>query len=378
MSLMDKVNGKHTYQSLIYQLALTKVSGIGNIIARQLLDQFGNETNIFESDKQTLLAAGVSPKIIANLKNTQYIEWAKKEAEFISENNITPVFITAENYPVRLRECADAPILLYYKGNANLNASKIISIVGTRSATEYSINFCSSFLRDLAELFPELIVVSGLAYGVDIHAHKAALNEGLQTIAVVAHGHDRIYPSIHKKTATQMYTQGGILSEFPSNTPPDKYNFIRRNRIVAGMADAVIVLESAHKGGSLITAEIASSYYRDVFALPGRTGDTQSEGCNLLIVENKASLLQSAETFVRQMGWGKVNLSPHKAEAKQLTLNLSDEEEKIFHILQQQELHIDFIAIESGIPITQLSSILLEMEMRGVIQALPGNRYRLA
>lgn len=370
------------HRSLIYRIALTKVTGVGNIIARQLLNTFHNETNIFEWSTQELISRGVSPRIASQLKNPACIEWAKKEAEFIRKQQIKTLFISDESYPSRLKECVDAPILLYYRGECDFNAQKMISIVGTRSATSYANTFCTEFIKELSVMFPHLIIVSGLAYGVDILAHRNALLHGLHTVGVVAHGLDRIYPSAHKNTAREMEQRGAIISEFPSTVQPDRYNFVKRNRIVAGMSDAVIVIESAASGGSLITADIASSYYRDVFALPGRTSDKQSEGCNLLIAENKASLLQSAELFVRQMGWGQEVQTEQKAicSNKQLHLYLNEEEQKIHQVLSlsnNQELHIDLLAIQTELSLSTLSFALLEMEMKGLVRACPGGIFKL-
>lgn len=367
-------------QRLIYRIALTKIPGVGDIIARSLLKELGDEELIFTESKKALLAAGVSARIADEIKRPELLIEAEKEAEFIDQNDIRTFFLTDAEYPSRLTDCVDAPILIYYKGNADVNASKIISIVGTRKATSYAIDFCESFLAQLADIFPDLIVVSGLAYGIDVYAHRTALKYGLKTIGIMAHGMDRIYPSAHERTAIQMLEQGGLLTEFPSGTNPDKHNFVRRNRIVAGMTDAVIVLESAEKGGSLITAQIASSYYKDVFALPGRVIDLQSAGCNNLIADNKAALLASTESFIRQMGWGdfRDKSTSRMPVQRELLLDLTDEERAIYNALAEEDMQVNILAIRVNIPVSKLFFTLLDMEMKRIIKSLPGGIYRLA
>ena len=304
---------------------------------------------------------------------------AGEEYEFAEKNHIQCLTLVDERYPSRLRECDDAPIALFFKGNADLNALRIINMVGTRNATEYGKQLCASFLRDLKILCPEVLVVSGLAYGIDIHAHRAALANSLPTIGVLAHGLDRIYPSVHRKTAVDMLQQGGLLTEFLTGTNPDKHNFISRNRIVAGMADATIVVESAAKGGSLITADIAESYHRDCFAFPGRTMDASSIGCNQLIRDNKAALLLSAEDFVKAMCWDASSQS-RKAENVQRNLfpELSEEEQRIVSLLQAQgALQINTLVVEADIAVHKMNAILFELEMKGVIRILAGGMYQL-
>lgn len=367
------------HSRLTYRIALTKIPGVGDIIARNLLRGLGDEAAIFLESKKALLAAGISARIIEEIKRPSLLEEAKREAEFVEKNNISPIFISDKEYPSRLIDCVDAPMLLYYKGNANLNSRKIISIVGTRKATSYATDFCEGFLQELSSLFPDVLIVSGLAYGIDIYSHRISLKLGLKTVGVLAHGLDRLYPSVHQRTALEMVEQGGLLTEFPSGTNPDKHNFVRRNRIVAGMADAVIVLESAEKGGSLITAEIASSYYKDVFALPGRATDLQSAGCNNLIVNNKAVLLQSAESFVRQMGWGDASskTSSHRPIQRELLLDLTHEERAVYDALCVEEMQVNLLAVRANIPLSKLFYTLLDMEMKGIIKPLPGGVYRV-
>ena len=304
---------------------------------------------------------------------------AEQEMEFVEKNRLSCLTLKDEAYPSRLRECEDAPIVLFFKGNTDFNRLHVVDMVGTRRATDYGKQFCADFLRDLAVLCPDVLVVSGLAYGIDIHAHRAALANHLPTVAVLAHGLDRIYPYVHRKTAIDMLAQGGLLTEFLTGTNPDKHNFVSRNRIVAGMSDATIVVESAAKGGSLITAELAEGYHRDCFAVPGRVTDESSIGCNRLIRDNKAALIQSAEEFVQIMGWA-VAEQPARTEGIQRNLfpELTEEEELVVRILMRQgDLHINAMVVEADIPVNRMSALLFELEMKGVVKAMVGGVYHL-
>ncbi len=368
-------------QKLLYQIALTQIAGVGDITARNILQAVGGDVEfIFKSGKKSLLGiVGFTPKLTDAILDTRVLEKAEREFNFIVKNNISTFFIGDENYPSRLKDCSDAPILIYFKGNVDLNAERVISIVGTRNSTNYGNNFCESFLEEIAATIPETLIISGLAYGIDIYAHRAALKYNLPTVGVLAHGLDRIYPSVHRQTAVEMINNGGLLSDFKSGTEPDRFNFVKRNRIVAGMADAVIVVESDVKGGSLITAEIANSYCKDVFAVPGKVTDKYSQGCNKLIASHKADLFQSTEYFLQQMGWGKESAKKKKAPLqKELFITLSNEEQAIVDKLKDKEsLHIDILAKELNLPTYQLFSTLLDLEMRGLIQNHPGNLYTL-
>jgi DNA processing protein len=307
------------------------------------------------------------------------MERAHREYEFAEKNGIRCLTPDDEDYPVRMRECDDAPTLLFFKGHADLNPRHSVAIVGTRHITDYGRRMCDSFVHDLSELCPDVLIMSGLAYGVDIQAHRAALANGLNTIGTLAHGLDRIYPSAHRPTAVEMLNHGGLITEFYSGTNPDRYNFVSRNRIIAGMADATIVVESASKGGSLITADIAMSYHRDCFAVPGRVGDEFSEGCNSLIHDNKAALLTSADDFVKAMGWGASQQGGrHKAVQRQLFPDLSAEEELVVKALQERgDLQINALVVETDIPINKMNALLFELEMKGVIRVLAGGVYQL-
>ena len=367
-------------QELYYLLALQKVEGVGDIVAKKLINHCGNAQEIFAA-KSTQLASidGVGSVLLRKLKDKTIFEKAEQELKFIKANNINVLFFQDENYPDKLKHCIDGPILLFTTGQINLNNKKIISIVGTRQITSYGTEFCKNLIADLAPLDP--IIVSGFAYGVDIVAHQAAMDQGLQTIAVVAHGLNQIYPKVHKKYVSKMEENGGFMTDFWSNTNPEKENFVRRNRIVAGMSEATIVIESADRGGSLITANIANDYNRDVFAVPGRTTDKYSQGCNNLIKTQKANLLTSAADLVYILNWDLDEIASKagnnkKAVQKQLFVSLEENEQKIYDFLLKngKEL-LDIIALECDFPVYKISGILLNMELKGVVRPLPGKLF---
>lgn len=362
---------------LFYQIAITQINGVGDVLARNLLDQIGDEEAIFKSSKKELMAIPNFSTHLANeILNTEVLRKAEKELEFVTKNNIQTFFYRSEDYPYRLKECIDAPILLYYKGKANLDKRKVISIVGTRKSNNYGNDFCDNFINDISSVFPDILIVSGLAYGIDIQSHKTAVKAGLSTVGVLAHGLDRIYPAAHRKVAVEMLDNGGLLTEFVSQTDPDKFNFVKRNRIVAGLADATIVIQSDIKGGSLITADLACSYDREVFALPGRVTDKESAGCNMLIEQNKAMILLSAEQFIKYMQWdSKGKIEPRQQE---LFIELAPDEQSIYDVLLKEEsVHINVLSGQTKQPLTSLLPLLLMMEMKGLIRALPGSNYQL-
>ena len=364
----------------IYSMALICTPGIGLIGACNLIRTVGSASAIYKERTQlSQLIPEISAKLIKALDCPEAIKRAEQELLFAEKNQIQCITYNDERYPSRLRECEDAPIVLFYRGNATLNSLRIISIVGTRHSTPYGEDLCTTFIRDLAELCPDTLIASGLAYGIDIQAHRTALQQGFPTVGVLAHGLDRIYPVAHRKTAIAMMDQGGLLTEFMSGTNPDRQNFVRRNRIVAGMSDATIVIESAAKGGALITAELAESYHRDCFAFPGRVTDIYSAGCNELIRNNRASLIQSAEDFVKAMNWNFTKTKSTNGIQRELFPELSDEENKIVKILQKSPkgIQINSLVVEANIPINQMSTILFELEMKGVIRTLAGGIYRL-
>lgn len=363
-----------------YSLALPYVYGLGPIGACALVKAMGSATAVFQrKDELPQLVPGVSHRLVEALDCPDAFRRADEELAFAEKNHIQCIPLMDERYPSRLRECEDAPLSLFYRGNADLNALRVVSMVGTRHATPYGQDICQRFLRDLSALCPEVLVVSGLAYGIDIHSHRAALQNGFNTVGVLAHGLDRIYPAAHRKTAVSMLEQGGLLTEFMSGTNPDRQNFVKRNRIVAGMSDATIVVESAAKGGALITAELAESYSRDCFAFPGRVGDEFSAGCNALIRKNRAALITSAEDFVKAMGWEMADTPKQEGIQRQLFLDLSDEEEKIVQLLQNNPdgVQINTLVVEVNIPINRVSALLFELEMKGVVRAMAGGIYRI-
>lgn len=366
-------------EEIIYSIALTQVPGIGATWGRNLLQSVGSAVDVFQNRTKLLkLLPGISSRIVEALNSPLPVERAKREFEFVVNNQIQCLTINDENYPSRLRECNDAPIVLFYRGSAGLNGLRVINMVGTRNATDYGKQLCNNFLKELKQLCPDLLVVSGLAYGIDIHAHRAALSNGLDTVGVLAHGLDRIYPSSHRKTAVEMLSQGGLLTEFLTETNPDRHNFVSRNRIVAGMSDATIVVESASKGGSLITAELAGDYHRECFAFPGRVTDEFSAGCNQLIRENKASLIQSAEDFVMQIGWNAQGSGKNKQVQLQIFPDLSEEERLIVSILEKEgPLQINQLVIYANMPVHKVNALLFELEMNGVVKIMAGGMYQL-
>ena len=370
-------------QQLLYNIALTRIGHFSLASALYLYRTLGSGEEIYlhRNDIQDILPE-CSPRLLANLKDwSEPLKRAEVELEFCRDHNIRVLCLGDDNYPKRLEDCADAPVVLYYKGNANLNQSRVINIIGTRHCTMYGADFIRKFLRDLKALCPEVLVVSGLAYGVDINAHQQALAVGYDTVGVVAHGLDYLYPAAHKDVAREMVNHGGLLTEFMTCTNADKGNFVRRNRIVAGMSDACILIESAAHGGGIITAGISFDYGREVFALPGRVGDHFSEGCNNAIRENKAMLLTSAEDFVKTMGWEDDALrieAQKKGIERQLFPDLSPEQQRIVDVLMKSnDLQLNQLSVKTGIPIGDITSILFQMEMMGVVKPMAGGNYHL-
>lgn len=366
--------------SLQYNIALTQLKGVGPILAKNLLAQFGNAEAIFSESASALSkTVGIGSLLAKDIISSrqQALEIAKKELDFIQKNNITPLFFTDKDYPFRLKECVDAPMMLFAKGNVDFNSGKFVAVVGTRKITPYGQKLCENFVEELSKNHPDITFVSGLAYGVDVCAHKKSLEVKVPTIGVVAHGLDRLYPSSHHNVAKKMVETGAILSEYLSGAKPEATNFVQRNRIIAGMCDAILIVESPKKGGALITAEFANNYNRDVFAFPGRVGDTYSEGCNQLIIKNKAVLIQSAADVEDFMGWD-INYKNKTIQPKFCFDELSADEQKVIALLtKEKELHINTIAIKTSITISAISSLLIEMEFKGLIRCLPGNKYQL-
>jgi DNA processing protein len=361
--------------SLLHQVGLTFIKNVGPVLARSLLMHFGDAEKIFKSSKEKLLRVpGIGAKTLSGIDLAAALFRAEEELNFIEKNDIQVVFYTDSIYPKRLKNCLDAPILLYTKGNANLNPPHVVSIVGTRNATDYGKLLCRQLVEELQQY--NVLIVSGLALGIDVTAHKESLKQNLPTVGVLGHGLDRIYPFQNRATAEKMLENGGLLTEFPSGTTPDRENFPQRNRIVAGMADATVVIEASLKGGALITAEIANSYNRDVFAFPGRVDDVYSEGCNFLIRNNKAALLTCAADLAYSLGWERAGGSK-PIEQLVLPMDLSADERMIFDTIRQHNapLAIDDLTIKTNMPMSQLAMNLLNMEMQGFIRSLPGKIY---
>ena len=361
-------------KDLVYKIALTQIPGIGSVLAKSLVGYCGGVREVFEKSKDFLKKApGVGDVLSQNIKNFKDFSKAEEEVIFIEKNNIKPVFFLDRDYPVRLKNSPDCPILLYVRGNTNLSPEKSIAIVGTRKMTEYGKQFINKFIEEIAPYKPT--IVSGLAYGVDIWAHKQCLKHGVDTFGVVAHGMDRIYPAMHSNVARDMVANNGaVITEYTSGTNPDREHFPMRNRIVAGLVDAVVVIESAASGGSLITAELANQYNRDVLALPGSIGEKYSAGCNYLIKNHKASLLEGVKDIVKQLNW---DVTLKKNNQQQLFIELSDNEQKLVDLIREsKEMGIDQLMSLSGLTSSVLAMTLLELEMKNCITSLPGKRYQ--
>lgn len=353
---------------------------MGDIIAKNLVAYCGSAQAVFKARKSELIKIPqvgeyIAGYILQNQGNVEIFRRAEKEIKFIEQKKIKTLFFTEPHYPNKLKHCADSPILLFYKGTADLNQQKIVGVVGTRTPTEYGKAQTEKLIEGLKEL--NVLVVSGLAYGIDTCAHRAALNAGLETVGVLAHGLDDLYPSANATLAKKMLQQGGLLTEFLTDTNPDKENFPKRNRIVSGMCDAVVVMESKQTGGALITADIAAGYSRDVFAFPGRSGDAMSEGCNKIIKQNKAGLIESAGDLIYAMSW---EPAQKKATKKQLSLpvTLSGEENEIVNLLKDIEaMHVDEICSKLRLSPGKASGLLLQLEFSNIVRSLPGKLYTI-
>jgi DNA processing protein len=362
---------------LLYQLALTQVPHIGCVHARLLTQQFGTAEQIFKANLSDLeKIEGIGTVRARSIKSFKSFQRAEKEIGFIEKYRIRPLFLTDAAYPQRLLHCYDAPTLLFYRGQTDLNASRVVAIIGTRNNTEYGKQVTEKLVNNLAAL--QVLVVSGLAFGIDAIAHRTALKNELPTVGVLAHGLDSLYPAEHTNLAKDMVKRGGgLLTEFCSHTLADKHNFPTRNRIVAGMSDAIVVIETGVKGGSMITAELANGYNKDVFAIPGKTTDAKSAGCNDLIKNNKAMLLTDAEQLAAIMGWADA-LTKKSPPQKELFVQLNAEEKIITDILTGKEaMHIDEINIKSGLSCSTVAAAMLNLELQNVVSVLPGKRYHL-
>ena len=370
-------------QEIINTIALTRINYFHLTGMLQLYRRLGSATAVIEHRRNIRdVLPDASPKLVQSLQQLdEPLHRAEIELQWDLENGVMPLCMNDENYPQRLRQCDDAPLMLFYKGNINLNQRRVICVVGARRNTVYGEDLIRRFMRELRQLCPQLLVVSGLAYGVDIIAHRQALQNGYPTVGVLAHGVDYLYPARHKQTADEMVKKGGLLTEFLTQTNADKVNFVRRNRIVAGISDACVVVESAAHGGGLITASLARTYNREVFAFPGNVGSQYSEGCNNLIRDNVAGLISNADDFVKSMNWDddvKLQRAQQVGIERQLFPDLSTEERQVVSALKKHnDLQINMLSVQADIPIAHLTAILFSLEMKGVLKALPGGMYHL-
>ena len=367
-------NSQLTKSELIATLRLQSVPNIGDVTAKKLIAHCGSPAAIFTDKLRSILKIdGIGTHTVKGLYDSQHREAAEAEYRYIEKNDIGYSYFTDADYPAYLKHCIDGPILFFKRGAIDFEGRKIISVVGTRNITSYGTAFCERFIADIAPLNP--IIVSGFAYGVDICVQRAAIKHGLQTIGCLAHGLNQTYPKVHSKYAPDVEKNGGFITDFWSTSNPDRENFLKRNRIIAGMSEATVVVESAEKGGSLVTADIANSYNRDVFAVPGRAEDKFSLGCNNLIKQQKAHMLTSAADLVYLLDWD-VAEKETKIIQKQLFVELDELEKTIFTYLQKNGKQLlDSIALECQIPIFKTSSTLLNMEMKGVVRPLPGKLF---
>lgn len=370
-------------QEIFYAMALTRLTNFNFQLALEMYKTVGSAQKLYEHrHKVADLMPDCSPRLVAALKDWgDAMKRAEYELKYMEEHQIRAITPLDDDYPQRMLECPDAPLVLYYKGNADLNQQKIISIVGTRHITTYGQDITHRFISELHEMCHNVLIVSGLAYGVDICAHRNALENGYQTLGVLAHGLDQIYPYHHRDTAAEMTTHGGLLTEFMTQTNADKVNFVRRNRIVAGIADATLLVESAAHGGGLITTRIARDYNRDVFAFPGAVGAPYSEGCNQLIRDHGAELVTSARDMVEAMGWqtdAQLSEAQSKGIERQLFPELTEEEQRVVALLSRQnDLQVNTLSVQSNLPVGRLAALLFSLEMKGVVKTLAGGTYHL-
>lgn len=366
------------YSDLQLRIALTMIPDIGAITAKKLISHLGSVNAIFSESRENLMRIrGIGPRLSAAITSSRLMEAAEKEEAFIAKHHIKVSYYEDPDYPRRLKQCADGPILLYSHGKNCLNAAKILSVVGTRRATFYGKETCRELIGGLASVFGDLVIVSGLAFGIDVAAHRAALENGLPTVAVLGHGLSTIYPHGHRETAKKISRQGALVTDFHSGTGPERNNFLRRNRIIAGLSDATLIIESGEKGGALITADLAGSYNRDVMAVPGRIGDKKSKGCNNLIKNHAAALVTSPPDIAYLLNWNEEK--PHRRRSIIPEESLTPLEKKIIGLIRQApEITPEIISRQTGAPIHTLLSMLVEMELKDWVTVLPGNRYRLS
>ena len=366
---------------LQHRIALSLIKGIGPKLARNLIAYLGSESALFEEKLPTLAKVpGIGSaleQLLRNIDRNDVLKKAEKECLFIEKHHITPVFFSEPTYPGRLSFCDDAPLMVYIHGKICYDAPKTISIVGTRKPTDNGIELCEKLIADLAIRHPGTLIISGLAYGIDIAAHSAALKNGLPTIGVLAHGLDRIYPPGHRNTAREMIKEGALLTEFMSGTQPDKHNFVQRNRVIAGLSDATVVVQSARKGGALITAELARDYNRDVLTFPGRPGDEFSAGCNQIIKSNIAALIESVEDLEYALGWEIESKQPQTVQGNLFaTIETEDQQTIMENLIEEKEMNLNLLSLKCGMPVSKLSATLLDLEFKGLVKSKPGGIYR--
>lgn len=362
-------------RELIHRIALTLAPSIGPITARKLIDKLGSAGAVLSRDRKSLeRIKGIGPRLSGAINAPLLLEQAEKELAFIERHRIGSLFFMDPGYPERLNLCPDGPILLFCRGNLEMNNRMILSVVGTRRATSYGRDICRRIICDLAEKLEGLVIVSGLAYGIDVIAHRAALDYGLPTVAVLGHGLQTIYPPAHRDVARRIMEQGALVTDFPSGTGPERNHFIRRNRIIAGISAATLVIESGPSGGALITADLAASYDREVLAVPGRAGDTRSAGCNALIKSNAAALVESADDIIYLMKWAERSGPPGRPA---LSGELPSGEERLIldHLRQKPGSDPGYLSTATSIPIHRVLSLLLQMELKEWVHTGPGNAY---
>ncbi len=359
---------------ILHRIAITLIPGVGDVNAKKLIAWCGSAEAVFHEKRKALLKIpGMGETTVNSILGSRVLDRAERELAFIQRYRIKPLYFLDEGYPERLRHCMDGPVMLYLRGGANLNPMRVLSVVGTRRASAYGKAMTEKIIGGLEG--QDVLIVSGLAYGIDTHAHRAALAAGLPTVGILAHGLDRIYPGANRKLAIRMQEQGGLLTEFLSETNPDRENFPRRNRIVAGMADATLVIESARKGGALITANIAHSYDRDVLAVPGRSSDDFSQGCNYLIKTNKAALVESADDIRYAMRWDEADRG--NVRQAELFSDLTEEARMVHDILREHnDSSIDFLVMQSRLSNSRIAAVLLELEFSGLVKSMPGKMYQ--
>lgn len=364
-------------KNLLYKIAITLLPNVGPVLTRNLISYCGGVEAVFKAKQARLQKVpGIGAVTAKAIAEADVLRRAEAEIEFIEKNNVQPFFYLDANFPTRLKECYDAPLMLYFKGDAELNAQRVVGIVGTRNATDYGKSVTEKIVEALAA--SGVVVVSGLAYGIDICAHKASLDNGLKTVGVLGHGLHTLYPSAHRNTAQKMFEQGGLLTEFTSTSDFIKENFPRRNRIIAGLVDALLVIETKKKGGAIITAEIANTYNREVFAVPGNINAQCSEGCNFLIRTNKAALLDDVNEFLEAMGWGQEKKNGKISRQAALFEALDADEQTLVDILKAaQKIRIDELSVKMNRPSGVIANSLLSLELKGLVKTLPGKMYEL-